>query len=502
MDKLKSGGDSKSGGSGNVPRVRFAPSPTGHLHVGGARTALYNWLFARGQGGSFILRIEDTDRSRSTDESIRQIISSLGWLGLDWNEGPGVGGNFGPYRQMERVGIYQEVVDDLLARGKAYRCYCSPEDLEASRAAAKADGSPYVYDGRCRDLTDEQEQQLKADGCEATIRLRTADTGITIVRDIIKGDVEFDNSIIGDFIIVRSSGVPTYNFAVAVDDARMEVTHVIRGDDHLPNTPRQLMAFEAMGVTPPSYGHLPLILGADRTPLSKRHGASSVEEFRSQGFLREALANYLALLGWSLDGETTIIKIDDLIRNFSLDRIGKTAAVFDTEKLLWMNGHYIRSMPPGTLAERIDEYLETTTLAGLAGTDGRPTVLELAPLVQEKLKTLADFVSLTDFFFLPLVFEEKALNRLVQDHKAEPVLSEVLALLDSIEPYDLATIEAAMRTLATEMDIKLGKFLQPVRIAVSGKTITPGMFETLVVLGREKCVERINHAIEILHQSG
>lgn len=476
-------------------RVRFAPSPTGHLHVGGARTALYNWLFARSRGGSFILRIEDTDLSRSTDESIRQIITSLRWLGLDWDEGPEADGDFGPYRQMERMEIYQKAALALLDAGKAYHCYCSPEELETARATARQESRPVVYDGRCRELSGAERDVLEEAGIQPVIRLLTPGEGHTIVRDQIKGDVRFENETIGDFILVRSSGVPTYNFAVAVDDALMGITHVIRGDDHLPNTPRQIMLLEAMGKNPPSYGHLPLILGPDRAPLSKRHGASAVEEFRSKGYVREALCNYLALLGWGFDGETTLFSVEELIEKFSLERVGNTAAVFDGEKFLWMNGHYIREMDVAELSSRLTEYLSGTALAGLPDVDGKPTVEELVPLVQEKMKTLADFISLTDFFFLPLEFEEKALGKLMKDENAPSVLNKTVEVLTSLEPYNVEIIEERLRAEADAMDLKLGKFLQPIRIAASGKTITPGMFETLAMLGREESKSRLQAAI-------
>ena len=479
-------------------RVRFAPSPTGHLHVGGARTALYNWLYARSHQGSFVLRIEDTDLSRSTQEAIDQIITSLRWLGLEWDEGSGVSGEYGPYRQMERVEIYQKAVRRLLERKKAYRCYCTPEELEREREAAREAGRPYIYSGRCRELSAESERELREAGRKAVIRLRTPDAGVTIVHDLVKGDVEFDNSLQGDFILVRSSGVPTYNFAVAVDDAAMCISHVIRGDDHLPNTPKQLLVFTALDEVPPLYAHLPLILGPDRSPLSKRHGAASVEEFRSQGYLREAICNYLALLGWSFDGETTLFSVEELVEKFSLQRTGSTAAVFDNEKLLWMNGHYIRSMGESELASRIDEYLKDTKLAGITGIEGRPTIAEMIPLVQEKMKTLSDFVELTDFFFLPLKFEEKALGKLHKDQNAAAVLERVLEVLDKLETFDVASIELALRATADDMDLKVGKFLQPIRIAVSGKTITPGMFETLSVLGKEECLSRLGASRNLL----
>lgn len=482
-------------------RVRFAPSPTGHLHVGGARTALYNWLYARGRGGRFVLRIEDTDLSRSTDAAINQIIGSMRWLGLDWDEGPEVGGSFGPYRQMERTDLYSVAAARLLAEGKAYHCYCSPEELGAERARARADGLPVIYQGRCRELSEEAADRCRAEGREAVLRFLTPDSGKTVVRDRVKGDVGFDNALLGDFIIVRSSGVPTYNFAVAVDDAAMKITHVIRGDDHLPNTPRQLLLLEALGAAPPVYAHLPLILGSDRAPLSKRHGDVSVEEFRARGFVREALCNYLALLGWSHDAETTLFSLEELTEKFALARVGATAAVFDNDKLLWMNGHYIREMPPDELAARIEEFLQHTRLAGLPGTEGRPAVSDLVPLTREKMKTLADFVELTDFFFLPLIFEEKALAKLRKDERAREVLAAAAQTLRGLEGFETASLETALREAAEAGGLKLGKFLQPIRIAVSGKLVTPGMFETLAVLGREESLQRIESALGLLSAS-
>lgn len=481
-------------------RVRFAPSPTGHLHVGGARTALYNWLFARSQGGSFILRIEDTDLSRSTDEAIRQIISSMRWLGLDWDEGPEKGGEFGPYRQMERTDLYRKAGEQLLKSDKAYRCYCTPEEIEAERQVAKVAGQPYVYRGRCACLTAAEEEACRAEGREPVLRLRVPKEGATVVHDLIRGAVTFENSLIGDIILVRSNGVPTYNFAVAVDDSQMMMSHVIRGDDHLPNTPKQLLVLAALRKEPPQYAHLPLILGKDRTPLSKRHGSSSVEEFRSQGYVREAMNNFLALLGWSYDAETTIFSPDDLTRKFSLSRVGSTAAVFDNDKLLWMNGHYIREMAPADLTARLEEYLKDTDLAGLPGSGGRPTVAELVPMVQEKMKTLNDFVELTGFFFLPLEYEEIAMKKLRSDELAPNVLRDAVEILKEIKPYDVEGIEEALRAAAERMEIKLGKYLQPIRIAVSGKTVTPGMFETLAVLGREESVVRIKSAVTLVGQ--
>ncbi|MHB0866176.1 MAG: glutamate--tRNA ligase [Thermoleophilia bacterium] len=479
-------------------RVRFAPSPTGHLHVGGARTALYNWLLARGSGGTFILRIEDTDLSRSTDEHIEQIITSMHWLGLDWDEGPTQGGEYGPYRQMERMDIYREAADRLLASGAAYRCYCSPAKIEADRDRARRDGRAYIYSGRCRALTSAEADAYVDEGRQPVIRLKSPTEGFTVVKDMIRGDVSFENALVGDTILVRSSGVPTYNFAVAVDDTSMEISHVIRGDDHLPNTPRQMHVMAALDAEPPSYAHLPLILGSDRAPLSKRHGSSSLDEFRSQGFVREALCNYLALLGWSYDAETTLFSIPELMEKFTLERVSSNAAVFDNEKLLWMNGQYLRAMSEEELAARVEEFLQGTSLAERIGREDTPRVSDLIPMVREKMKTLVDFAALTDFFFLPFGFQEKALAKLTRDENALPVLTRVVKILESVEVYGEAQIEQEIRTVADQMDIKLGKFLQPIRIAVSGRMVTPGMFETLAMLGRKTSLDRITAALSLI----
>lgn len=482
-------------------RTRFAPSPTGHLHVGGARTALFSWLFARANNGVFVLRIEDTDTARSTEADIERIISSMGWLGLDWDEGPAVDGDYGPYRQMERSGLYKQAINALLDSSRAYRCFCTPERLEEARQTARREKRPYLYDGACSGLDEDAQQQRIQGGEDFVIRLRTPGEGTTLVRDLVKGDVVFENALADDFILVRTSGVPTYNFAAAVDDDAMNITHVVRGDDHLPNTPKQIQVIEALGGDVPTYAHLPLILGSDQAPLSKRHGSVSIEEFRGQGYIREAMDNYLALLGWSYDGETTLFTIKELVEKFSLDRVGSTAAVFDADKLTWMNGTYIRELDEADLAARIEEYLEGTSIEGLPGRDGASTVGELVPLVQEKMKTLADFITLTDFFFLPFEFEEKALAKLRKDDNAVKVIAAVSEVLSQLEPFRLTEIEEQLRNRAEAMEMKLGKFLQPIRIAVSGKMVTPGMFETIAVLGRQRCQERLQAAADIISGS-
>lgn len=479
-------------------RVRFAPSPTGHLHIGGTRTALYNWLFARSVKGAFVLRIEDTDLERSTEEDIQKIISSLKWLGLDWDEGPGTGGAFGPYRQTERLKIYSNIAEALIKEDKAYRCYCTLEEIGKSRDKAKAAGKPYVYNRKCLGLSAEDEEKLRREGRSPVIRLKTPAAGKTPVKDLICGDVEFDNALIGDFILVRANGVPTYNLAAAVDDALMEISHVIRGDDHLPNTPKQLLILNAMGKEKPAYAHLPLILGPDRSPLSKRHGSASVEELKAAGYVREAVLNYLALLGWSYDDKTTIFPTEELIEKFSLDRVGSNAAVFDLDKLTWMNGVYIRDMDIAELTRRLSDFIGSTRLAGLPGTDGKPEIKQLAPLVKDKIKTLAEFISLTDFFFLPVEFQPEAISKLKEGEDSRKILENTMDLLSGIQLFVADEIEKEMRQAAADMDIKLGRFLQPVRIAVSGKSVTPGMFETIEVLGRGESLQRIEAALAML----
>jgi glutamyl-tRNA synthetase/nondiscriminating glutamyl-tRNA synthetase len=332
-------------------RLRFAPSPTGHLHVGNARTALFNWLLARGSGGTLILRIEDTDTERSSSDSEAAIIQDLRWLGLDWDEGPDVGGSAGPYRQSERRHLYESHAGTLVAAGHAYYCFCSREQLESERQAAVAAGRPAVYSGRCRALTREQADARRASGESAVVRFRVPAGRDVVFRDIVRGEVRFHADVIGDPILTRADGSPAYNFAVVVDDALMAITHVVRGEDHLSNTPRQVLFYEALGFPAPLFAHLALVLGPDHSPLSKRHGATSVAEFRARGYLPEAIANYLALIGWSPGGGDELLPLDELARRFALDQVGSSAGVFDEEKLAWVNRHYLRIAAPGRLAE-------------------------------------------------------------------------------------------------------------------------------------------------------
>src|SRR5919106_5497101 len=339
-------------------RLRFAPSPTGNLHVGNARTALFNWLLARGSGGTFILRIEDTDVERSTKESERAIIDDLRWMGLDWTEGVDAGGEHGPYRQSERLHIYRAHAEELLSKGRAYYCFCAEEQLEADRQAALSEGRPPKYVGRCRHLSRDESRRRVEQGEHAVIRFPVPDAGEVVFNDIVRGEVRFSTDVIGDPVLVRSDGHPAYNYAVVIDDALMKVTHVIRGEDHISNTPRQILLYEAFGWTPPSFAHLSLVMGPDHAPLSKRHGATSVKEFRDKGYLPEALVNSLALIGWSPGHDDELLPIDELARRFSLEGVGHSAGVFDEEKLAWANRHYLKIADPARIAELSLPYFE------------------------------------------------------------------------------------------------------------------------------------------------
>ncbi|MDP1808286.1 MAG: glutamate--tRNA ligase [Actinomycetota bacterium] len=472
-------------------RVRFAPSPTGYLHVGGARTALYNWLFARHEGGELILRIEDTDRARSTEDAIRAIIDSMTWLGLDCDEGP--------YRQMDRLDLYAAKATGLVETGRAYLCYCEPEELEARRrAAAAAGGSPRYY-RRCRALTPAEEADYIAGGRRPTTRFISRDEGETIVDDLIRGRVVFDNAELDDLIIMRPDGIPTYNFAAVVDDIEMGMTHVIRGEDHLPNTPRQMQIYEALGAEPPAFAHLSMILGADKAPLSKRHGATSIEAFRDVGYLPETMVNFLALLGWAWDDKTTLFSPADLKDRFSLDKVTRSPAVFDTAKLDWMNGHYIRQLTVAELAQRLIPFWRG---AGLLP-DGEIAAAELrrleamAAVCRERLVKLGEIVALTDFFFKDVDYDPAAVDKVLHKEGAAAALEAAAAKLAQIDDWTHDVLDTALRALADELGQKPGKVFQPIRVAISGRTVSPPLFESLEILGKETSVDRIKKAREL-----
>lgn len=479
--------------SNNKPRVRFAPSPTGTLHIGGARTALYNWLFARQKNGDFVLRIEDTDVSRSTDQAMEAIIQGLKWLGMQWNEGPGVDTTkFGPYRQTQRLDIYKKYTDKLLKDGRAYYCYCSPEELQAQRDEARMRKQAPHYSKKCKHLTKNDVQKLVEEGRKPSVRYAVHDKGETVFDDLVRGPVSFENKNINDFILVRQSGIPTYNLVVAVDDSEMEITHVIRGEDHLSNTPKQIMLLKDFERPAPKYAHLPLILGPDKQPLSKRHGATSVEEFRSLGYLPEALNNYLALLGWSFDDKTTFFNTEDLINKFGLERVSKSPAIIDFAKLEWMNGHYIRQTSMDKLVVMLTEYLEYKGLKDIYIGDGKIPLDKSVAIVQDKIKTLAGFHGLNNFLYEKRTLNEDAVEKLKGISDVKGILEKAENTLGMTEPYNAENIEIGLKEAVGELGAKPKHFFQAIRIAISGKTITGGLFESLELLGKERSLEYIS----------
>lgn len=481
-------------------RVRFAPSPTGKLHIGGARTAIYNWAFARANGGTFILRIDDTDPTRSTDENTQIILRAMRWLGLDWDEGPEVGGDFGPYSQTERLDLYKQTAERLLAEGKAYPCFCTPEQLAADREAAQARKDPFQgYQRRCRDLTP-QEAQARIDAGEPyVLRIKVPEgRGNVVINDAVHGEVTFDAKELDDFVIFRSDGTPTYNFATVVDDALMGITHVIRGDDHLSNTPRQVMVYEAMGAPVPTFAHISMILGADGKKLSKRHGATSVEEYRDAGYLSDAFVNYLALLGWSLDGETTVIPRDVLASKFSLDRISKNPATFDPKKLDWMNAEYINAMDDKTFADEI--MLPQLIEAGLIdeGFEADEAWVDaLAAIVRPRTKMPADAAAVAAPAFKTaetLEYDEKSVAKGLAKEGLGAVLDAAKTALEAVTDWTPENIDAALEPLPEALDVKKRLVFGAVRVAECGNMVSPPLGETMALIGRDDCLARIDRA--------
>jgi glutamyl-tRNA synthetase len=458
-------------------RTRFAPSPTGLLHIGGVRTALFCWLYARRMGGQFILRIEDTDRERSTEEAIRVILDGMAWLGLDHDEGP--------YYQTQRFDRYAEVIDRFLREGKAYRCYCTKEELEEMRAAQIARREKPRYDGRCRDRT------TPRDGVAPVVRFRNPDEGSVVVMDVVHGPISFASSELDDLIIARSDGTPTYNFCVVVDDHDMRITHVIRGDDHINNTPRQINMLRAMGVEPPVYAHLPMILGPDGAKLSKRHGAVSVLEYRDAGFLPAALLNYLGRLGWS-HGDQEIFTLDEMIRLFDISDVNKSAAALNPDKLLWTNQQHILRATPAELARRLASQLAAL---GVQTADSR-RLEAIARAQRERARTLKEMAEASLFFFRePADYDPKAAAKhLTAD--AAPLLGELRARLAGIDDWRAPTLHAAVSEVAGANAVSLGKVAQPLRVAVSGGAVSPPIDVTLEILGQKATLARLDRAIE------
>lgn len=490
--------------SSSPVRVRYAPSPTGGFHVGGARTALYNWLYARRHGGRFILRIEDTDRTRYRAHALRDLLEGLRWLGLEWDEGPEVGGPVGPYVQSERLHLYQEHADRLVAKGAAYRCYCPPERLAALREAQRQRGEPPGYDRACRTLTQRRVAEYEAQGVTPVIRLRVPDTGRTTFHDQIRGDITVDNSSLDDLVLLKSDGFPTYHLAVIVDDHLMGISHVLRGDEWIPSTPRHVLLYQAFGWEPPHFAHLPLILSpTGRGKLSKRkvRGPAGeeylvmVREFKQAGYLPEALTNFLALLGWSYDEVTEIFSLEKAASAFAIERINRSPAVFSYDKLKWMNGMYIRLLPVEDLAARITPVLARSGLVA-----GPETALRIAALVQERITTLNDVPGLVDFAFVdalaydPELLIQKKMGR-EDTIRALEAARHALAEVPSFEPQAL---EDTLRPLAADLGLKAGQLFGAIRVAVTGKTVAPPLFGSLELVGREATLARLRCAQELL----
>jgi glutamyl-tRNA synthetase len=468
-------------------RCRFAPAPSGSIHVGNARSALFSWLYSRHHDGVFVLRVEDTDASRVTDEAYRGVLEDLHWLGLGWDEGPDVGGPCGPYRQSERLDVYREMTDRLLDAGHAYRCWCTSEELEERRKAALARGEPPGYDGRCRTRTDEEVAAFEAEGRPYAIRFHMPERE-WVVDDLVKGEVRWGAQDLRDFVIVRSDGSPVFLLAVAVDDMLMEVTHVVRGDDLLASAPRNAAVIEALGGTPPVYAHVPQVLGGDGKPLSKRHGATSVAAFRDQGFVPEAMVNYLALLGWAKDDHTTFLSREELIEAFDLSHVSHNPAVFDTQKLEWMNNHYVQTLDDDELAARCLPFLTAE------GVTVEPELLRRAmPIVRERMKTLAESSVLLRFLFTDDVTpNEKAADLIAKS--PEGYLKASADALDALERWETEGIQATLDELASGAGLSRTKGWQPIRAAVTGSNVSPPLPESLGLLGRERTVARVRAA--------
>ncbi len=494
-------------------RVRIAPSPTGPLHLGTARTALFNYLFARHTGGTFILRLEDTDQARSSEAFERDIIDGLHWLGMEWDEGPGVGGEqergtYGPYRQMQRLASYTEVADRLLAGDKAYYCYCSPAELEAERKRQEAARQSPRYSGRCASLTTAERVALEAQGRQPVVRFRIPAGRKIAFDDIVRGHVEIDtNDLGGDLVIVRSDGTPLYHFTVAVDDAAMAISHVIRGEDHLSNTPKHILLFEAMGAEIPQFAHLPLILNPDRTKMSKRKTQTAVADYRAQGFIPEAFVNYLAFLGWSTGTEEEVLSLAELVDRFELSAVNRAGAVFGRDRLEWLNGQWIRRLAPDDLIDRLRPFLEAELAAGRIDHLPREGELRaLLPVVQERLPTLGAVGELIDFLLLDELEVDPA--AIVPKRWDGPTTAaalrgarDLIADLGRVS-WEADEIEPPLRRLVEERGWKAGDLFMAIRVAITGRAVSPPLFDTMVALGYQRTLARLDRAIERLDALG
>ncbi len=481
-------------------RVRFAPSPTGPFHIGGARSALFNWLLARRYGGKLILRIEDTDLERSSRESEENIKDALRWLGMDWDEGIDIGGDHGPYRQTERLPIYAEYTARLLESGKAYRCYCTDEELEAERQELMAKGQMPQYMGKCQNLSAADEQKLIAEGRKPTIRFRVPKNQTISFHDAVRGTVSFDSNGIGDFVIVKSDGFPVYNYAVVLDDALMEITHVIRAEEHLSNTPRQVLIYQALGLQLPQFGHISLILGKDRSKMSKRHGATSVEQYKALGYLPEAVVNFLALLGWSPPGEDEIFSSSELIKLFSLEHVAKNPAVFDIDKLNWINAIYLKKLDLVTLTDMALPHLKA------AGLIGEELSAERMEWIRQVVAAVRDYVSFAAqipehaavFFEDDVTMENEETEAILKDPDVPRVMEEFLDKLAKLETITGEQVQATLKSVGKELKLGGKKVFMPVRVALTGKMHGPELISLIPLLGLDRTAARIRHSMSLV----
>jgi len=484
-------------------RVRFAPSPTGYPHIGNIRTALFNWLFARHSGGKFIVRIEDTDQTRKMDGALESILDSLRWLGIDWDEGPEVGGDYGPYFQSERLDLYNKHARQLLDSGHAYKCYCSPERLRQMRKemAARKE-SMRSYDRHCRNLSAEEQARYESQGITPVVRFKIPLEGQATFHDLIRGDITFNNSELDDLVLLKSDGYPTYHLANIIDDHFMQISHVMRADEWLSSTPRHVLLYQALNWEPPLFAHLPMILGPDKSKLSKRHGATAITEFREKGYLPEAMLNFMALLGWSLDDKTEIFSREELIKFFSIERISKTAAIFNHEKLHWMNGVYLRGLDQEQLQEKIMLVLDSRLPASVTRPISAEYVSRIVPLIQERINTLSEAATYADFFFLDELEYDASLliGKKMTPESTLVALKAAQEKLSSLDVWDHDSLEGILRPLAEELDLKAGQLFGPLRAACTGRTASPGLFETMAVLGKQRCLKRILSAIAKLEK--
>ncbi|MGE5529953.1 MAG: glutamate--tRNA ligase [Patescibacteria group bacterium] len=486
-------------------RVRFAPSPTGLLHIGGARTAIYDWLLARATGGAFILRIEDTDRNRFVPGALQDIMDSLRWLGLQWDEGPEVGGPYGSYFQSERLPLYQSHARRLIDEGKAYYCFCTAERLAALRAAQEAAKSPSGYDRLCRGLPRDEAEGRLAKGEKAAVRFKTPLTGSTVFADAIRGEITVENRTLDDMVLLKSDGFPTYHLAAIVDDHEMRITHVLRGDEWLSSAPRHILLYRAFGWEPPVFAHLPVFLNPSGSgKMSKRHGATSVREYREKGYLPEALFNFLLLLGWHPQEEREIYDPDEAARVFTLDRVSKAPVALSFDKLDWFNGIYLRKLQPEDLARRCLPFLQAAGLLPEPCPPERFAYLAgLIPLVQERLTTLAEAPDHLGYFLqetIPLPPSDLLCGKKTEPVLVRAILTRAVEIVRGLEVFDEASLESALAPLAAEFGLKKGEVFMPMRVAVSGRTATPGLFETMAAIGRERCLARLQSAANALER--